>query len=43
MKNIRRVAVFPLEVVLFACVAVNVVTEFICMAVGQLCQIVEGD
>lgn len=43
MKRLRHLAVFPLEVVLFACVAVYVAAEFVCYVVGQLCQLIEGD
>lgn len=41
MKALRRLSVFPLEVVLLACVLVYVAAEFICYAVGQLIQLIE--
>jgi hypothetical protein len=43
MKALRRIAVFPLEVVLGVCVVVYVVTELVCYVVGRLCQLIEGD
>lgn len=42
MKALRRLVVFPLELVLMACVLVYVATEFVCYAVGQLIQLIEG-
>lgn len=42
MKALRRLAVFPLELVLMACVLVYVATEFVCYSVGQLIQLIEG-
>ncbi len=42
MKALRRIAVFPLEVVLLACVLVYVAGEIVCYAVGQLIQLIEG-
>lgn len=42
MKTLRCFAVYPLEVVLMACVLVYVVTEFVCYTVGQLIRWIEG-
>lgn len=42
MKQLRRLAVFPFEIVLFACVLVSVATVLACHGVGQLCQLIEG-
>lgn len=43
MKQLRRIAVFPFELVLLACVLVSVTTVLVCHGVGQLCQLIEGD
>ena len=42
MKTIRHLAVFPFEALLAVCVIVFVVTEAVCLLLGQLCQLIEG-
>jgi hypothetical protein len=42
MKTIRRLVVFPFEVLLAVCVLTFVLTEVTCLLLGQLCQLVEG-
>lgn len=43
MKQLRRLAVFPLEIVLLGCVLVCAATVLVCHGVGQLCQLIEGE
>lgn len=42
MKPLRRLAVFPLELVLAALVLLYVLTECAATAVGALCRLIEG-
>lgn len=42
MKSIRKITVFPLEVLLMVLVAVFVISECACMALGGLCRLIEG-
>lgn len=42
MKRLRRLAVFPFEVILFVCVCLYVALETTCRLVGWLCQLIEG-
>ena len=42
MKSFRKIAVFPVEVLLMLLVAVHVISQFACMAVGSLCRLIEG-
>jgi len=42
MKTFRRLAVFPFEALLLVCVITYVVSEVVCLLLGQLCQLVEG-
>jgi hypothetical protein len=42
MKTIRRLAVFPFEALLAVCVITFVVTEAVCLLLGQLCQLIDG-
>ena len=42
MKTLRKLAIFPLELVLMGLVLLYVLTECACMAVGLFCRWVEG-
>ena len=42
MKTIRRLAVFPFEALLAVCVISFVVTEVVCLLLGQVCQLIDG-
>ena len=43
MKSIRKIAVFPFEVLLMVLVAVYVLVEFAGGVVGSLCRLIEGE
>ena len=43
MKVIRATLVFPFELVLAVCVGVHLLTEFVCLLVGSVCQLIGGD
>jgi len=43
MKLVRKMATFPFEVLLAICVAVYVIVDYVCHAVGWLCRAIEGD
>ena len=43
MKATRAILVVPFELVLAVCVGVHLLTEFVCLLVGSVCQLIGGD
>lgn len=43
MKTVRRLLVFPFELLLAFCTCLFVVIDVTCILLGQLCQFIEGE
>lgn len=43
MKDIRRLAVFPVELLLMLVVAIYAATEVLADSLGRLCRLIEGE